>query len=219
MLTLSLPSMSGPDLEASAAPLRQGLPLGTCCPGAGSWEAPAPTASHLHSRSYPAFFPFGAAGWLPARAAGLHLGRNMERGGFWRPRRCLQRLRVPACSARRRWQWRGTRWSIASRDPESPCATWGLTASSVPRQWCLGPRINLGIPLWRQKERPQPLLPCLSSGPRGQILPPWRAAPSSSPTALCGFAPPRAWQARSREQEQRCWLQALQGHCSGWPWL
>lgn len=43
--------------------------------------------AHPHSKSYPAFFPPGAGGWPAARAAGLHLGRNMERGGCrrWGP--------------------------------------------------------------------------------------------------------------------------------------
>lgn len=38
-------SVSGLDLEASAAPQRQGLPPGVRHPGAASWKAPAPTAS------------------------------------------------------------------------------------------------------------------------------------------------------------------------------
>lgn len=166
MLTPSLPYMSGLDLGASATPQRRGLPLGTRRPGAGSWEAPAPTASHPRSRSYPAFFPLGAGGWLAARAAGLHLGRNMERGGCRRPCCHLQRLRVPACSTRRRWQRRGTRWSVASRDRESPCATWGLTAPSVPRQRCLG--ATWGSPFADRGMDLSLLLPC---GSQLQTLP------------------------------------------------
>lgn len=85
----------------------------------------------------------------------------MERGGCRRRGLCLRRLRVPACSTRRRWQRRGARWSVASRDRESPCATWGLTASRAPRRRCLGVLqvrgISLGIPLCSQRERPQPL--------------------------------------------------------------
>lgn len=156
----------------------------------------------------------------------------MERGGCRRRGCRLRRLRVPACSTQCRWQQRGARWSVASRDCESPCATWGLTASCTPRQQCLGvlrvQGISPGIPLCGRRDRPQPL--SATSLPAGSWLrPSWGtscpcgglpgAAAPQCRVEPCGFAPPRAWQARSREQEQRCWLQALQGHCHGWLWL
>lgn len=84
----------------------------------------------------------------------------------------LRRLRVPACSSRRRWQRRGAGPSDASRDRKSPCATWGLTASSAPRHWRWGscrPGGSLCIPLCQPKDRPQPpaatSLRCGSSAP------------------------------------------------------
>lgn len=57
----------------------------------------------------------------------------MEQGGRRRQGLRLWRLRVPACSSRR-LAAAGNEGSVASRDRESPCATWGLTASCAPRQ-------------------------------------------------------------------------------------
>lgn len=121
---------------------------------AGRHQLPPP---HPRSGSYPAFSPPapGAGGWLAARAAGLHLGCNMERGGCRQRGRRLRRLRVPACSTRQEplaaaWK-RGGALHPGIETLHAPRG--GLTASHALRWWHLGVLWVRGIspgdpPVW-----------------------------------------------------------------------
>lgn len=128
----------------------------TVCPRAHA--APARPAGSSRRELFSLFPPFGAGVWPAARAAGLHLGGNMEQGGRRRRGRRLRRLRVPACSSGSGRE-RGERCIPGS---QTSMRHVGLTACCAPRQrhWGpAGPQHRCASPSLRVRTDPSLLLP------------------------------------------------------------
>lgn len=128
----------------------------TVCPRAHA--APARPAGSSRRELFSLFPPSGAGVWPAARAAGLHLGGNMEQGGRRRRGRRLRRLRVPACSSGSGRE-RGERCIPGS---QTSMRHVGLTACCAPRQrhWGpAGPQHRCASPSLRVRTDPSLLLP------------------------------------------------------------